>query len=146
MSPQTACQLIKIVGYISIGFALAIAGAAWTPTSGVFNFLYDMVDWPLDGAANVVTAQTRLLSAISGGVFASWSVLLILIVAPAIARGDDDIRRAALIAILVWFFIDSAGSLAAGFATNAAFNTVYLVTLLAPLLMSKESAAGAAAS
>ena len=89
----------------------------------------------MDGAATVATAQTRLLAAISGGVFASWSVLLILIVAPAVVRGDDDIRRAALIAILVWFVIDSAGSLAAGFAANAAFNTVYLVTLLAPLLM-----------
>lgn len=145
MSPQTASQMIKLIGYASIGFALAIAGAAWPPTSGVFDFLFDMVDWPLDGADTIVTAQTRLLSAISGGVFASWSVLLILIVAPAVGRGDDDIRRAALIAIFVWFFIDSAGSLAAGFATNAAFNTVYLVTLLAPLMMVKKGAARAGA-
>lgn len=140
MSPQNASQILKIVGFVSIGFALAIAGAAWPPASGVFNFLYDMVDWPLDGAVTVVTTQTRLLAAISGGVFASWSVMLILIVAPAVARGDDDIRRAALIAIVVWFVIDSAGSLAAGFATNAAFNTVYLLTLLAPLMMVKQGA------
>ena len=140
MSPQTASQLLKVIGYLSIAFALAIAGAAWPPTSGVFNFLFDMVDWPVDGAATVVSAQTRLLAAISGGVFASWSVLLILVVAPAVARGDDNIRRAALIAIVVWFVIDSAGSLAAGFATNAAFNAVYLVTLLAPLMMVKQGA------
>ena len=49
MSPQTASQMIKLIGYVSIGFALAIAGAAWPPTSGVFNVLFDMVDWPLDG-------------------------------------------------------------------------------------------------
>ncbi len=146
MSPQTASQTLNIVGYVSIGFALAIAGAAWPPTSGLFNFLYDMVDWPMDGAVTVVAEQTRLLSAISGGVFASWSVLLILIVAPAVGRGDEEIRRAALIAILVWFFIDSAGSLAAGFPVNAAFNTVYLGSLLAPLLMVKKNAARAAAS
>lgn len=140
MSPQTASQILKIVGYVSIGFALAIAGATWPPTSGIFDFLFDMVDWPLDGAVTVVTAQTRLLAAISGGVFASWSVLLILIVAPAVGRGDEDIRRGALIAIIVWFVIDSAGSLAAGFPANALFNTVYLVTLLAPLMMVKQGA------
>jgi len=146
MAPQIASQTLKIIGYVSIGFALAIAGAAWPPTSGLFNFLYDMVDWPMDGAATVIFEQTRLLGAISGGVFASWSVLLILIVAPAIARGDEEIRRAAVTAILVWFFIDSAGSLAAGFPVNAAFNSVYLASLLAPLLMVKKNIARVAAS
>ncbi len=143
MSPQTASQFLKLIGYVSIGFALAIAGAAWPPTSGVFNFLFDMVDWPLDGAATIVSEQTRLLSAISGGVFASWSVMLVLIIAPAVARGDEDIRRSALIAIFVWYFIDSAGSLAAGFAGNAAFNTVYLLMLLVPLMRVKNVAAAA---
>lgn len=146
MSPQTASQTLKIVGYVSIGFALAIAGAAWPPTSGLFNFLYDMVDWPMDGAVAVAAEQTRLLSAIAGGVFASWSVLLILIIAPAVGRGDEDIRRSALIAVLVWYFIDSAGSLAAGFPVNALFNTLYLATLLAPLMMVKGGAARAHAS
>ncbi len=37
-------------------------------------------------------------------------------------------------AFIVWYVIDSAGSIAAGVASNVVFNTAYLVLVLIPLL------------
>lgn len=74
------------------------------------------------------------------GVFASLAAVFDLIVAPAIGRGDDDVRRGAILSILIWFVIDSAGSIAAGVPSNAAFNVVFLALFLAPLMAAKGAA------
>lgn len=137
MSPQAASQMLKVIGVLSIGFSLLLVAGAFEPLSGAVAIFYDYVD-PSAGASGDYGTLVRLLSGILGGLYASWSVFLILVVAPAVRDGNDAIRRASIIAILTWYLLDSAGSIASGFALNVLVNSVYLVFLLAPLLLVRQ--------
>jgi len=135
MSPQTAAKTLKITGAGLVAISLMVAAGAYPPMDGPSVLFHDMVDWPIDGATGAYTKEARLFSAIMGGAFAALGMMLMLIVAPAIRRGDDTIRRSAIIAILTWFIVDSIGSIAAGVAANALFNCLFLAVFLAPLVM-----------
>ncbi|TPW09564.1 MAG: hypothetical protein FD130_2480 [Halothiobacillaceae bacterium] len=39
--------------------------------------------------------------------------------------------------MMVWYIIDSAGSIAAGVLSNVVFNSIYLILVLAPLVCIK---------
>jgi len=45
----------------------------------------------------------------------------------------EAVRRTVLAGLLAWFVFDSAGSIASGNASNAAFNVVVLVLAVGPL-------------
>ncbi len=145
MSPETAARWTQTLAILSFLCALFIAAGAYPPLSGVMVTMLDAVDWPIDGAVATLSTEARLMSAIGGGVFAGFAVMLLLIVAPALRRGDAEIRKSALIALLAWYVIDSTGSVAAGVAGNVVFNTLYLAAAIAPLVFTaKTSGAGAA--
>jgi hypothetical protein len=135
MSPAAAARALTFVSLVFLAFALVIAAAAWPPLAGPSTVLHDLVAWPIDGGTDLGSDEARLLSAILGGVFASLAAMLMLVVAPALKRGDDQVRRGAVAAVLVWFVIDSIGSVVAGAPSNAAFNTVFLAMVLAPLML-----------
>ena len=137
MSPQAASQMLKVVGVISFVFSLLFIAGAFPPLSGGVAIFYDAIE-PGAGAAGDYGTLIRLLSAVLGGIFASWCVFLIMVVAPAVRDGDENIRRASIIAILTWFTLDSAGSVAAGFALNVVGNSIYLILLLTPLLLVRQ--------
>ena len=138
MSPKTAAQTIQITGWVLFVVSVVFAAGAWPPLSGPVVMFYDLVDWPFHGAAQALPQEARLFTAILGGAFASLCMMMILIVAPAVARGDDAVRRNAIIAILTWFVVDSTGSIASGVPGNAVLNIVFLAAFLAPLIMVKS--------
>ena len=133
MSPQTASLTLKITGYFSLAFALAIAAGSWPATFGIANSVFGLVGLSIETA----NTEARFLSGLLGGVFASWCVFLIAIVAPAIERGDDAVRRGAMLALVVWYVVDSSGSALSGVPINVAINTVFFVVIMAPLMLVK---------
>jgi len=135
MSPETAARTLKIVGWALVAMSVMFSAGAWPPLNGPVLMFYDLVDWPMDGNVQTFAQETRLFSAILGGGFASLGMMLILIVAPAIVRGDEAVRRNAIIAILTWFVVDSSGSIASGVPMNAVLNCVFLAAFAAPLVM-----------
>ena len=141
MSTSAAARALTLVGSIFLLVALVIAAAAWPPLAGPSTLLHDLVAWPLDNGTDLGAAETRLLSAILGGVFAGLSAMLILVVAPALRRGDDRVRRGVIASLLVWFAIDSAGSVAAGAPSNVMFNVGFLAMALAPLVLVRRESA-----
>lgn len=140
MSPDLAARWTQIIAIGSFGCAVLIAAGAFPPTNAAMMVMLDTVDWPVDGEVAALTKEARLMSAVGGGVFAGFSVMLLLIVAPALRRGDRDIRKSTILALIAWYVIDSAGSIAAGVAGNVAFNTVYLAAVLAPLVFAATPA------
>ncbi|GJL94516.1 MAG: hypothetical protein DHS20C05_09210 [Hyphococcus sp.] len=135
MAPHKAASILRLASVMFFFTALIFASGAFAPIDNVSVFLHDMLDWPLDGSINEYTREARWFSAIGGGVFASLCVLLFLVVAPLIERGDEEVRRGVIISMLVWFVVDSAGSIAAGVPANAVFNISFLAILLGPILM-----------
>lgn len=133
-------MLLKVASGIVIGFGVIAVLAALPSTSGVMRFLADLIFWPVDGAQTVSADETRLLSAISGGLMVGWGLLLWLLAARLFPNDPDLGRRLILPSISAWFVVDSLGSIAAGAPINALFNIAFLPMFFVPLLWSKDPA------
>jgi hypothetical protein len=133
-------MLLKVASGIVIGFGVIAVLAALPSTSGVMRFLADLIFWPVDGAQTVSADETRLLSAISGGLMVGWGLLLWLLAARLFPNDPDLGRRLILPSISAWFVVDSLGSIAAGAPFNALFNIAFLPMFFVPLLWSKDPA------
>ena len=140
MSPETAARWTQIVGAFSLLTAIVVAAGAYPPLAGGVAAMFDVIDWPIDGDVAPLTDEARLLAAVGGGVFAGLAAMFLFIVAPALRRGDDEIRRGALYSLLVWFAVDSTASVAAGAPGNVVGNTLYLAALGAPLMLAASPA------
>ena len=103
------------------------------------RFILDVSDWPFDKLSLPLDRNTMWLSSISAGLLFAVSVFLGGIVVPAIREGNQAIIRTTILAMVAWYLIDSVGSVAAGVASNAFFNTIYLVLVLIPLLGKADS-------
>lgn len=141
MSPKTAANLFRINVFLLIIAAGPIWALAAFGVEAPARLGLDLLNWPIDGNPGAFDTTHRWFSALGGAFLTALGVLLHLTVAPGIERGDKSARRAGLITLLVWFVIDSSGSIAAGAAPNAAFNVVILALLAGPLLLVRHNQA-----
>lgn len=146
MSPSAAAAMMRAVSAVFFLAALIFASGAFPGFEGMSILMHDLLDFPLDGKTGPYSEEARWFSAIGGGVFASLCVVMALVFAPAIENGDRRVTRAAIISIMVWFVIDSAGSISAGAPANAAFNVLFLAMLMAPLTLVRQPSGVGAAS
>jgi hypothetical protein len=140
MSPAFAARLVFLNGLGFLVFAFLWMTAAYAPIDGPAVFLIDLLQWPLGDLDTALSQHARWLSAIGAGLLAAFGVLTMTIVADGVRHGERSARTAASLAILAWFLIDSAGSIASGVGSNAAFNLPFLALYLAPLLFVSPSA------
>jgi len=134
MTNKTAALFLKVngLGTIIVGFLLALV--AFPPLAAPGIAMIDFVDWPVDGAVDL-DRISRTLSAVSGGLTAGLGACFLFLVAPLVERGDPLARSGGALTLLIWYGIDSAGSIAAGAPLNAVTNTLFLMLLLVPLLL-----------
>lgn len=144
MTPSVAAGILRFnTATLIIAFGVIWALGAVPGWDGPVRFFLDILKWPIDGDPGVFDATDRWFSALGGAFLAAFGVIFYLLVIPGVERGDPEARKAGVAALLVWFVIDSSGSIAAGAASNAAFNVVILAAFLAPLLLVRPARAGA---
>lgn len=93
----------------------------------------DILSWPIDGATTYASPDTRFLSALTGGFLLGWGVLIWCLSSWVYDAAPESVRRTVLASLLSWFLLDSAGSIASGNASNAAFNVIILLLAVGPL-------------
>jgi len=93
----------------------------------------DILSWPIDGATTYAHPDTRFLSALTGGFLLGWGVLFWCLSSWVYDAAPEGVRKAALVSLLSWFVLDSAGSIASGNASNALFNVGVLLLAVGPL-------------
>jgi hypothetical protein len=133
MNPKTAILWLKLAIELQfvLGATMILAGI---PLFGnAFGFLVNLV---IDTAspATPLTAESRLLAVIGGGVLIGWAFFAWHITTTQIEAGDPRGVRALLIGLMLWFCTDSGGSILAGAPLNAVANLAYLVLFLPPLV------------
>lgn len=139
--PTTAIiAWLKIASIIVIGFGILIALAALPATAGVTVFLADIIVWPFDGAQSFAAQETRLMSAIGGGVMAGWGALLWLVSAHGFQADPAFARKAILTSVITWFLADSTASVLAGAPLNALFNVPFLLAFTMPIMRVPKTA------
>jgi hypothetical protein len=117
---------------IAIGGPILSLGAM-EQTKEPARLLLDVLSWPIDGATTYASPDTRFLSALSGGFLFGWGVLIWRLSSWVYDQAPEGVRRTVLTSLLCWFFLDSAGSIASGNASNAVFNVFFLLVAVGPL-------------
>jgi hypothetical protein len=144
MPVSTAIIWLKCASAVlMIGFGLMFALAAHPATAGLATVFLDALIWPLDGAQSFEAQETRIVTAIGGGITVGWGVL-VWMVAGHIMPENPALGRDILVkSLLAWFVVDSTASILAGVPQNAAANALFLLVFLYPLLRMErqESAA-----
>lgn len=141
MSPSFAAALLRFnAAMLVIAFGIIWALGSVPGWDGPVRFFLDVLKWPIDGDPGAFDATDRWFSALGGAFLTAFGVLFYLLVAPGVERGEAAPRKAGIAALLVWFVMDSSGSIASGAAPNAAFNVVILAMFLAPLILVRRTA------
>jgi len=117
------------VGIFGPVFALGTMEATQEPA----RLSLDILSWPIDGATTYASPDTRFLTALTGGFLLGWGVLIWRLASQVYDLAPDAVRRAVVSGFVAWFFLDSAGSIASGNASDAGFNVLVLLTLVGPL-------------
>lgn len=127
---KSACVAMIGLGLVSLAASHPAGAAPWA-------LLFDLAAWPIDFRQGDFSSEARLLNAICGGMLVGWGVTLFGLAAGPIAQGDEAMRRLFLSAVLIWFGLDSLGSVLSGWPGNVLLNAVFLGALAGPLLALK---------
>ena len=124
---------LKITAVIVGSFGPVFFLGAMTPTSAPARLTLDLLGWRLDHPSTYDAPVTRLLSAVTGGFLLGWGVMIWCLSSWVYPLAPEPVRRTVLTSLLAWFVLDSAGSIASGAPSNAAFNVAVLLLAVGPL-------------
>ena len=124
---------MKITAIIIGSFGPVFFLGAMTPTSAPARLTLDLLGWRLDRPTNYDAIDTRFLSALTGGFLLGWGVMIWCLSSWVYPMAPDPVRRTVVASLLAWFCLDSAGSIASGAPSNAAFNVAVLLLAMGPL-------------
>lgn len=137
MQPSTPAPLhklwIKVTAVVVGSFGPVFSLGTMVATSEPARLTLDVLSWPVDGATTYASPDTRFLSALTGGFLLGWGVMLWCLSTWVYDAAPEAVRRTVVTGVLSWFCLDSAGSIASGNASNAAFNVLVLLLAIGPL-------------
>jgi len=105
---------------------------AMLPTSAPARLTLDLLAWRLHHPTTFDAIDTRFLSALTGGFLLGWGVMIWCLSSWVYPIAPEPVRRTVLASVLAWFCLDSAGSIASGSPSNAAFNVAVLLVAVGP--------------
>lgn len=138
MTQETTIRWLKFGSALTIFFGFLVAAATVQALSGPVQFLADLIFFPLDGLQSVAAEETRLINAIAGGVMVGWGVMLWMVSTQLYPKEPALAGKIIITSIIVWFVIDSTGSVLAGAPLNALGNTSFLLIFCLPLWRSER--------
>ena len=133
MSHQFHKFWLKITAFVVGSFGPVFFLGTMKATAEPARLTLDLLSWPIDGATTFASADTRFLSALTGGFLTGWGVMIWLLSTWVYDKAPEAVRRTVLTGVLCWFFVDSAGSVASGNPSNVLFNVFVLLIAVGPL-------------
>lgn len=124
---------LKITAVVVGSFGPVFFLGTMRPTLEPARLTLDILSWPVDGGTTYASADTRFLSALTGGFLLGWGVTIWFLSSWVYDAAPEGVRRTVLAGILSWFVLDSLGSIASGNPSNVLFNLVVLLIAVGPL-------------
>ena len=124
---------LKSTAIVVGSFGPVFSLGAMQSTSAPARMTLDLLGWRLDHPSNFDAVDTRFLSAVTGGFLLGWGVMIWCLSTWVYPLAPEPVRRTVLASVLAWFCLDSAGSIASGNPSNAAFNVVVLLLAIGPM-------------
>ena len=142
MTPQTASNLLKFIGWGFIIFGVFFVTLSFAGYDALAQKLLVLFDWQTNSFSEPMTRNARWWAGILSGLSAGFGGLYVFVVAPLLTAGHDPsariARRGGLIAACLWMIIDSTGSYASGVTSNVVMNAVFFVMITGPLWLMKS--------
>jgi hypothetical protein len=135
---------LKITAIIIGSFGPVFFLGTMAPTLEPARLTLDILSWPINGATTYADPDTRFLSALAGGFLLGWGVTIWCLSSWVYNLAPEATRRSVVAGLCAWCALDSAGSIASGNASNAAFNVVVLLLAVGPLWRPARAEPGAA--
>jgi len=129
---------LRVTAIIIGAFGPVFFLGAMTPTLAPARLTLDLLGWRLDRPSTFDAPDTRFLSALTGGFLLGWGVTVWCLASWVYDTAPEGVRRTVLTGLLAWFCLDSAGSIASGNPSNAAFNVLVLLVAAGPLWTSAK--------
>ena len=145
MSFETSVGWLKITGILLIGIGAIFAWTTTGPLANLNLLFVDLAVFPPDGAQSYSATETRLLAAIVGGLTAGIGAAIWMVAKHIYAEHPAIGRKVILTFVMVWFCVDSLGSVLSGAAFNVVLNTGLLGVMVLPLVWVKRDASSALA-
>lgn len=124
---------LKVTAVVVGSFGPIFFLGTMAPTLEPARLTLDILSWPPDGATTYASPDTQFLSALTGGFLLGWGVTIWCLSSWVYDLAPEAVRRSVLAGVGAWFVLDSAGSLASGNASNAAFNVLVALLAVGPL-------------
>ena len=124
---------LKVTAVVVGAFGPVFFLGTMAPTLEPARLTMDLLSWPIDGATTFASPDTRFLSAVTSGFLLGWGVMIWGLSVWVYDAAPEGVRRTVLTGLLAWFILDSAGSIASGNPSNAAFNVAVLLLAVGPL-------------
>ena len=125
------------MGWGFVAFGLIWETTAFAGMDAPGRLLIDVIAWPIDNGFPDPSQEARFMGAIGAGLTVGIGLMIALIFAPLIKKGDAAVggivRKGGLIAFTAWLIVDSAGSIASGVPSNAVFNFIFYLCIAIPL-------------
>lgn len=133
MSLETRAKLMQGVAILLGFYACLWSLAPYTALNWPARFLITVSTGTLSELAQPLTPLVQWVSVVGAGLLMSLAVICYGIIAPAIREVNLNALKFFKMAIIAWYLIDSIGSIAAGFALNLVFNTIFILLILFPV-------------
>lgn len=130
---------LKFGSGLTIFFGVLVATAAIPAISGLMQFLADLIFFPLDGLQDVSAPETRLISAIGGGVMFGWGLMMWMLTTRLYPKDPALAGSIIVTSIIAWFVLDSGGSILAGAPLNVVGNISFLLIFCVPVWLSRKA-------
>ncbi|MEM6661612.1 MAG: hypothetical protein AAF666_05480 [Pseudomonadota bacterium] len=140
MSHGPGIRWLKFAGIVLAVIGVLFSWATVGPISAANVLFLDLALMPFDGAQDYAKPETRLLSAIAGGVTAGLGAAVYLLADTIMPLHPQAGRRIILNMMICWFVVDSIGSVIAGAWFNVVFNCIIFLGVTWPLLRHRQPA------
>ena len=134
MTHDTRVKLLKYASAVIIGFGLLFLLSLVSPVAKAMNLFIDLAFMPFDRAQTAASDPAQLLTAIAGGMLTGWGVMFWLVTTRIYAKDPALGSSIMLPSIVVWFLLDSLGSVIVGARFNVFMNSGFLFLIAVPIL------------
>lgn len=133
MTHATHKRWLRVTALVIGSFGPVFFLGTMAPTLEPARLTLDLLSWPIDGGTTYAHADTRFLSALTGGFLLGWGVTVWCLASWVYDLAPEGVRRTVLLGLCSWFCLDGAGSIASGNPSNALFNVLVLALAAGPL-------------
>lgn len=123
---------LQVWCWAALAFGALLLTAAIPSVDGAVRAVFVLFSGDPETAAVFEHSAVRFGLGLQGALTIGWVLTIFPLMEAAKTTGAPT-WRALTVAVLVWYVIDSAVSVATGFWLNAISNTVFLVAFMAPI-------------